>query len=103
MINKEQVTQKFSASVQTYAEESFAQQHIARKMAQLLEEHVPFTTPKQVVELGCGTGYFSRQLIQLYGESPLILNDICPAMLSYCREHLDGGIRLLPGDGQENA
>ena len=100
MINKELVSQKFGSSVNTYGEESVAQQHIAQKMAQLLVQHLPTSSFKQIVELGCGTGYYTRLLMKLYGEEPLILNDLCPEMLSYCKEHISQKARLLPGDAE---
>ena len=101
MINKEQVSRKFGTSVQSYAEESVAQQHIALKMARLLQTQLPSFRPKQVVELGCGTGYYSRQLIHLYGEDPLMVNDLCAEMLQYCKEHVSPTVKQLAGDAEK--
>ena len=100
MINKELIRQKFASSVNTYEEESVAQQHIAQKMAQLLAQHLPASCFKQIVELGCGTGYYSRLLIRRYGEDSLILNDLCPEMLDYCHRQVSEKVRLLPGDAE---
>jgi len=43
-----------------------------------------------VLELGCGTGLFSRHLIERYPDGSFVLTDASPAMLAECRRNLAG-------------
>jgi len=43
-----------------------------------------------VLELGCGTGLFSRHLIERYPSGTFLLTDASPAMLAECRRNLAG-------------
>jgi 2-polyprenyl-3-methyl-5-hydroxy-6-metoxy-1,4-benzoquinol methylase len=41
-----------------------------------------------VVEIGCGTGMFSRAMIRCGDANDAVLTDVSPAMLRFCRGHL---------------
>jgi malonyl-CoA O-methyltransferase len=41
-----------------------------------------------VLELGCGTGLFSRHLIKRYPEGSFVFTDVAPAMIAQCRRNL---------------
>jgi malonyl-CoA O-methyltransferase len=45
----------------------------------------------RVLELGCGTGIFSRELIARYPDGSFVLSDLSQAMLDQARVNLDGG------------
>ena len=100
-MDKNLISKKFACSVETYSEEAVAQQQIAQKMAGLLRQYVCAPAINQVVEFGCGTGLYSKLLVDLYGEQSLIVNDICPDMLDYFHRHVNAHIRLLPGDAEK--
>lgn len=100
-MNKELISKKFARSVETYSEEAFAQQKIAQKMAILLHRHVQFPPEGKVLELGCGTGFFSKLLVNLYGKKSLTINDICPDMLNSCRRQIGTDIHILQGDAEK--
>lgn len=100
-MDKNLISKKFAQSVETYSDEAFAQQQIAYKMAGLLHRYVRMPHPNLVVEFGCGTGFYSRLLVDLYGEQSLIVNDICPGMLDYFHRHVNPHVRLLPGDAEK--
>ena len=56
----------------------------------------------RVLELGCGTGLFSRHLVQLYPHGHFVLTDVAPAMIAECRRNVAGlgpGAYQLRGDG----
>ncbi|MCF8720631.1 methyltransferase domain-containing protein [Nitrospina gracilis] len=76
--------QSFSKHVRTYDKNAQLQKTMAERLAALL----PPTLPEPVLELGCGTGLFTRHLLTR-GAEKLILNDIAPAMIEYLKEHLD--------------
>jgi SAM-dependent methyltransferase len=51
-----------------------------------------------VVELGCGTGGFSRALLQVERPQAAVLTDVSPKMLRICRQHLSRIGVLLQGE-----
>ena len=69
------------------------QRAIAARLAGLLPE---LARPR-VLELGCGTGLFSRHLVERYPDGSLVLTDAAPAMLSECRRNLAGARSLQLG------
>lgn len=82
--SKELVAQRFSKAVATYTEESYVQQKIAKKMIRLLKEYTT-TDHARIIELGCGTGFYSQLLLEYLRPDHLWLNDLCQPMLDSCR------------------
>lgn len=42
-----------------------------------------------VLELGCGTGHLTRELLRRLPDSQFLVTDLAPSMLGFCGEHLD--------------
>ncbi|MBF0416295.1 MAG: methyltransferase [Magnetococcales bacterium] len=63
------------------------QAHVAKKLAQSLPS-IDSHTPIFGLELGCGTGFLSRLILQQLPESQWLLTDIAPAMIHRTRENL---------------
>ena len=62
----------------------------------------PSLNSPRVLELGCGTGLFSRHLLRRYPEGRFVLSDAAPAMIAECRRNLapsGHGPYQLRGDG----
>jgi malonyl-CoA O-methyltransferase len=57
---------------------------VADKLARFL----PALDSPRVLELGCGTGLFSRHLIERYPDGSFVLTDVAPAMIAQCRRNL---------------
>jgi malonyl-CoA O-methyltransferase len=74
---KSRIRQNFSRAVSTYAQFGKTQQKIAADFAEKLS-HLP--PPSSILEIGCGTGFLSRHLLQY--PCPLILGDLSHAMLT---------------------
>ena len=77
----------FSKHAKTY--DRYAQ--LQRSMAERLASLLPDSLPSNVLEIGCGTGLFSRHLLT-QPIKKLILNDISPGML----EILNNSLSLPP-------
>lgn len=99
-MDKPLITRRFAKATGTYARESSVQQQIAGKMARLLQQYLPPRPPMSVVEVGCGTGTFSRMLLSTLHPRRLLLNDICEEMLHTCRGLLSERVAFLPGDAE---
>jgi malonyl-CoA O-methyltransferase len=78
------VTAAFDARAPSYEAHAGLQRDVAARLARLLPE----VTRPRVLELGCGTGLFSRHLVAVYPEGRLVLTDAAPAMLAECRHNL---------------
>ncbi|MDO4164280.1 MAG: malonyl-ACP O-methyltransferase BioC [Bacteroides sp.] len=109
-IDKALVARRFAHSRSTYEREASVQRQVAEKMMRLLTETMQAegVTPaelsarfRHVVELGCGTGSFSRILWSRLKPESLLLNDLCPEM-EECVEALctSPSVRFHPGDAE---
>jgi malonyl-CoA O-methyltransferase len=80
------IGRSFGARATSYEDHADLQRAVAARLASLLPAH-----PRpSVLELGCGTGLFSRHLAQAYPDGDLVLTDIAPSMVEECRRNLDG-------------
>jgi malonyl-CoA O-methyltransferase len=76
LLNDESLRDSFSKHAKTYDRYALLQKSMAERLASFL----PAPLPEKVLEIGCGTGLFTRHLLtQPIGQ--LILNDIAPGML----------------------
>lgn len=99
-MNKRLIAERFSKAITTYSKEANVQRQIADKMIRLLAKHISSPCSK-VIEFGCGTGIYSRMLLQTLRPEELLLNDLCPDM-KYCCEDLlmKKQVSFLPGDAE---
>ena len=76
-MDKTLIRRRFARSVRSYAEYARAQQMIAGRMCAMLRPLLS-DRPADVLEIGCGTGTFTRLFMQHFHPARMILNDICP-------------------------
>ncbi len=81
-----EVAASFGARAGSYELHAGMQRAIAAHLALLL----PDVARPRVLEIGCGTGLFSRHLIGHYPDGSFVLTDAAPAMLAECRRNLAG-------------
>lgn len=78
-MNKELICSRFNKAMKHgYEQHAVVQQHIARKMIDLLKGHIPSSDLYRALEIGCGSGYFTRLFTATYRCQRLWLNDLCP-------------------------
>lgn len=87
-LDKKKVAQSFSRAAATY--DSVAQ--LQRDIGTQLFEQLPYNLAAQslVLDLGSGTGFFTRQLAAKYPESQIVGLDIAEGMLHYAAEQCEG-------------
>jgi malonyl-CoA O-methyltransferase len=78
MINKDQVCRHFGKMSKSYDDYAIVQKKMAHMLQKLAKKAGNFT---HILEIGCGTGYFTKLLAQMYPQSEIIATDISPAML----------------------
>jgi malonyl-CoA O-methyltransferase len=79
------VAQSFGARAGTYDGHADLQRGVAERLAGLL----PQLAAPRVLELGCGTGLFSRHLLAHYPDGTFLLSDLAPSMVEQCRRNLE--------------
>lgn len=79
MIDKQLVTRRFARAIDSYNREAVAQQRIALRMSGLLERYVSKPC-RRVLEIGSGTGFLTRHLVETIRPEALTVNDLCQEM-----------------------
>ena len=89
-INKDLVRQRFLKGLATYAEHAVVQRQMAER---LLHEFKPFAKRSycRVLEIGCGAGLLTEQLLESFAIGELLINDLVPEcediVTSICNEY----------------
>ena len=101
-IDKEQVRRRFARHLAAYDSLAVVQQRIAERLAGRFSGYVPEAFGR-VLEVGCGTGFLTRELEKIVPMETLYLNDLVPEALPALKERLSGegctsSIELLSGD-----
>lgn len=83
MINKQQVKLHFSKNASTYDEYA----HVQKKMRNILIEFMLQNNKdthkvKNILEIGCGTGYLTYALTELFPSAHITAVDIAPGMIA---------------------
>lgn len=65
---------RFNKFLNTYDNYAFVQKKVAQKLIRFLEKDEEFKT---ILEIGCGTGIYSKKLVSHIKYQNIILNDLC--------------------------
>jgi len=97
LLNDENLIDSFSKHAKTY--DRYAQ--LQKSMAERLASFLPVPLPDNVLEIGCGTGLFTRHLLT-QSVKQLVLNDIAPGMLKILSNSLSlqDNIKIVPGNAE---
>lgn len=97
---KERILQCFNKGAETYDSAAIVQMQVAERLATRL----PRNSAQTILEIGCGTGYFSQRLTDRYPEASFFLTDIAPAMVSVCKNRFSSPkIKIACIDGESLA
>ncbi|MGY2400468.1 malonyl-ACP O-methyltransferase BioC [Pseudomonas sp. SDO5271_S396] len=94
--DKRQVAASFSRAAASYDSVAELQRAVG---AQLLARVPPATLPQRWLDMGCGTGYFSRVLGERWPASQGVALDIAEGMLNHARP-LGGAQHFIAGDAE---
>ena len=83
LLSEEHLINSFSRHAKTY--DRYAQ--LQKSMAERLASFLPMPLPGNVLEIGCGTGLFTRHLLT-QPVKQLVLNDIAPGMIEILSDSL---------------
>jgi malonyl-CoA O-methyltransferase len=86
---KHQVAKSFGHAVSIYNTCAQLQQECARDLVSALQQ-LQYQIPQGVIlEIGCGTGFITQELIDRFSQHALEITDISPPMLEFCQRNLD--------------
>lgn len=81
------VAARFGRRAAAYAEHTDLQKQVAAKLAR----HLPDVEQPNVLEIGCGTGHLTRQLIEKYPDGRFVISDLSEEMVRECRKQVCNG------------
>ncbi|MDH4870138.1 malonyl-ACP O-methyltransferase BioC [Pseudomonas sp. BN515] len=94
--DKRQVAASFSRAADSYDSVAALQRAVGRELLSRLPQGVE---PQRWLDLGCGTGYFSRALAERFPAGDGLAVDIAEGMLRHARP-LGGARRFIAGDAE---
>lgn len=74
-VDKSKVKQRFARAKESYAEQAIAQQEICQHLMMLMQRYV-FEPLDHILEIGCGSGNLTRQMLLQYQPLQYFANDI---------------------------
>lgn len=95
-INKVDIARSFSRAATTYDGYAGLQRNVGHQLLSRLPENA-----QQVMDLGCGTGFFTPMLAQHYPSANLIGLDIAQGMLDYCAQQYGDLAQWVCGDAEK--
>ena len=95
--NKRQVAASFSRAAGSYDSVAALQRQVGQR---LLADLPASINPARWLDLGCGTGYFSRVLAERFPASAGVALDIAEGMLQHARP-LGGAQQFIAGDAEQ--
>ncbi len=99
-IDKSKVTDSFINSITTYDKNSHAQSLAAERLMELCKAYLPQNF-KQVLEVGCGTGLFTKKYVSELKVEKLLLSDLSADLCEYTKSQVSSfidNVELLIGD-----
>ena len=103
VIEQERIRRRFSQAVNTYDDHAEAQKRICAHLVQLLAAYTS-SHFRRVLEIGCGSGGFTRLLKQECQIEEWVLNDLCETWQSAIEELFPSAPPLfLAGDAERLA
>src|SRR3989338_1880250 len=81
----QEIHQAFDGSAKTYEQAAVIQKEIGQRLFERLD-YIKLQ-PRRILDLGCGSGYFSAQLKKKYPKAQLVSLDLSLTMLAANRQH----------------
>lgn len=103
MINKQLLQTRFSRQAHSYEEYANVQKKMTHQLLALLSDAGFKNQPEfRILEIGCGTGYLTERLVQLFPQCQLTAVDLAPGMIEVAKERVkDKPVGFICADVEE--
>ncbi|HET6528362.1 MAG TPA: methyltransferase domain-containing protein [Balneolaceae bacterium] len=100
---KQKIISSFGSVAGYYDQHAELQQQIAGRLIASLEPWVNIIPPGPIIELGCGTGFVTKGLINLFPKHEIQATDLSEEMVDYCRAQFgnDEQLKVAVQDADE--
>ena len=99
-MDKALISRRFAKAVGTYLDKADVQRYVASRMAELTGRYIPSDIQERVLEIGCGTGMFTRMYLQQAAPEEMWLNDLCPEVEPYLADVLGEKVHFMAKDAE---
>lgn len=99
-MNKKRIAQSFDKASNTYEKDAPVQKWTASFLAEVIKE-LGLCKPKDCLEIGCGTGFLTQQMVALFADSNWLVSDLSAAMLESCRKRIGQVVTYQVMDGEQ--
>lgn len=99
-MDKTLISRRFAKAVGTYLDKADVQRYVASRMAELTGRYIPADVQERVLEIGCGTGMFTRMYLKQATPEEMWLNDLCPEVEPYLADVLGGKVHFVAKDAE---
>lgn len=103
MIDKNILQIHFSRNAESYDSYAKVQKKMARELLSMIKSDVKESMGKlDILDIGCGTGHLTGELLALYPDSRITAVDIAPGMIEYAkRKFIKSGVEFICMDIEE--
>ncbi|GGY87046.1 hypothetical protein GCM10011613_35300 [Cellvibrio zantedeschiae] len=98
LLDKKQVAHSFSRAAVTYDSVAGLQRTVGDSLLKKINQN---SQAEVVIDLGCGTGYFTPQLQSQFPQALIVGVDLAEGMLHFAREQHDGQKNWLCSDAEK--
>ena len=85
-IDKLAVASRFGAKSDSYEHVTPVQDAMGLRLLMQIQQMIPDTSIRRILELGCGTGRLTRRMAELYPSAVIVAVDISPEMIAHAKE-----------------
>ena len=83
---KEAISQSFGEAASYYEEHATLRKDIADRLIASLQPWRDIIPSGPIIELGCGTGFVTQGLAEMYANRQLEVTDLSPKMIDFCEQ-----------------
>ncbi|WP_432408320.1 malonyl-ACP O-methyltransferase BioC [Wukongibacter sp. M2B1] len=97
MIDKDKLRRRFSRNARQYDKYARVQKIMGDSLLERIKDDK--IVPRNILEIGCGTGYVTRALLDSFPQAKITAVDIAPGMIEYVDSMVESdNVKLICGD-----